>query len=58
MVMRIRVEDLGDEVRERLARGEPVEIERDGEVVARMEPCAPEAPRKVDWQAYFEARQE
>ncbi|MDZ7727847.1 MAG: hypothetical protein U5Q44_06425 [Dehalococcoidia bacterium] len=38
MVMRIRVEDLGDEVRERLARGEPVEIERDGEVVARIPP--------------------
>jgi hypothetical protein len=36
MVTRIRVEDLGDEVRESLERGEAVEIERDGKVVASI----------------------
>lgn len=55
MVVRIRAEDLADEVREPLSRGEMVEIEHDGQVVARLEPCAP-GRAGVDWKAYVEAR--
>jgi antitoxin (DNA-binding transcriptional repressor) of toxin-antitoxin stability system len=41
-------------VRECLERGEPVEIERDGQIVARVEPCA--EPRFKTWKEYVEAR--
>lgn len=40
MAIRVDVNSLSDEVRESLERGEVVEIERDGEVVGRLEPGA------------------
>lgn len=47
MTLRIKLEDLGAEVRECLERGEAVEIERDGEVVGRLEPKPPRRPTLV-----------
>lgn len=38
MTLRIDVKDLGEEVCASLERGEAVEIERDGRVVAKIEP--------------------
>lgn len=38
MTLRIDVKDLGEEVCASLERGEAVEIERDGQVVATIEP--------------------
>jgi antitoxin (DNA-binding transcriptional repressor) of toxin-antitoxin stability system len=41
MAIRVDVNSLSDEVRKSLERGEVVEIEQDGEVVARIPPSRP-----------------
>lgn len=43
MNARIDISALGDEARRLLKRGEPVDIEHDGALVARIEPCRPAA---------------
>jgi hypothetical protein len=54
MTIRVDVDRLPPDVAEALARGDTVELEQDGELIARVEPCE----RKVNWEAFFEARKD
>ena len=53
MTVRISADDLPPAVLEKLEAGESVEIERNGQVIARLEPPK---PKEFDWERFIEAR--
>lgn len=55
MTVRIAIEDLPPEARRALERGDSVELERDGEIVGRLEPGS---TPKSGWDRFLELRRE
>lgn len=55
MAVRIAIEDLPPEARRALERGDSVELERDGEIVGRLEPGSTPPP---GWARFLELRHE
>ncbi len=54
MTVRIAIEDLPPEARRAIERGDSVEVERDGEIVGRLEPDFTPAS---GWERFLEIRQ-
>ncbi|MCZ7577096.1 MAG: hypothetical protein FIB00_04385 [Chloroflexi bacterium] len=55
MTVRIAIEDLPPEARRAIERGDSVEVERDGEIVGRLEPDFTPAS---GWERFLEIRHE